>query len=130
MKANSLSKETVQKLISDLDTQIKQAEGRLDELKRMKDELETHLGNGSGDSTDTKSPVRRLPAGLPKKLVREVLQKHRRLSIGEIMHLIKEERGYKVKDGSTRRALDSLRESGLIVKEEDGTYRWAEGELV
>lgn len=124
---NGLSKETVQKLISGLDEEIETVESRLVELNRMKNELQAHIGDGG---LGVSAPKRRLPPGLPKKLVVEALKKHKRLSIGEIMRVVKDERNYTIRDGSTRRSLDQLMKAGMVVREEDGAYRWVEGELL
>ena len=121
MNKIDLSKDEFELAVKNLDEIIGTKRAELGMLQKARDFMAGQ--NGQKVSSPSKG---RLPKGLPQKLVREIMSKYKRLTIGEVRQKVKEERDYQLRDSSARRGLINLIKERVVWLDDDGYYNYKE----
>ena len=89
------------------------------QLERAVERFERIISGG----TTTPNTNKRLPHGLPKRLVRRTLDSHGPLSIPELKSRIKVDHNVDMQSQTIRSALRTLKDNNEAVRLEDGSWR-------
>ncbi|KAA3634064.1 MAG: hypothetical protein DWP97_07825 [Calditrichaeota bacterium] len=117
---SQLSDSTVKTLLESLKKRIIEHQEEISKLEKAIQEL-----SGMNKTINPRPKKRRLPVGMPKKLVLKILQKYDDLTIGEIRNKILTEENVNIRDGSARRVLKQLIEERKVSRDEhSGAYTY------
>lgn len=114
----SVRKRQVQEMISKINKEIKTLEKRIDELTQLKKGLkQSNLESSTKIKTDKKSLL-----NASKQAALEAYKKYGKLTALQLKQKVKDDTDLDLKDGDTRKIINTLNVEGKIVKTKSGTW--------
>lgn len=122
-----MDQNSIRVILQGIERQIMDMERRLDELIQARTAFikqhEDVLVKGGTSTKERNGAQRRLPRGMPRKWVLEVVSSNGPMTIAEMKDAILNKHGKRMADGTIRRVVESLKnENKFFYNESDGTF--------